>query len=278
MAASRASPEQASPHAYAVVRLFKVVATPASRTTLIPRLIPGRSRERSEVLGRLLGFVVVVDPGAHAKTSKGLILRALGPARARHGIRLQEPRAGDESELCTPVATGAQFIERERRCAVTIKRSFFGCALGVMVVMLLAGPAVAGRDNENGRHGVDQLPGSWNVQIMPAGTTVTLPALFTFTSDGAMVTSESPGPFESSGHGSWVGRGREAAFTFFALVGSPAGQNTARIKVVGTLEAHDGGWTGEFALQVFDAAGHLLATTGGALQLTRIVVEPLPAD
>jgi len=164
---------------------------------------------------------------------------------------------------------------------MTTKRSFFGCVLGMMGAMLLAGSAVAGSDHENERHGVEQLPGSWNVQILPQGASAPLPGLFTFTREGAMITSESPGPFESSGHGSWVGRGREAAFTFFALVGSPAGggQNTLKFKVIGTLEADaaTGGWRGDFVIEVLDPANNLLATNFGTLELTRIAVEPLPA-
>jgi hypothetical protein len=148
----------------------------------------------------------------------------------------------------------------------------------MIAVMLLAGSAVSGNHQDNARHGVDQLPGSWHVEITANGGP-TFPALFSFTRDGAMITSESPGPFESAGHGSWIGRGREAAFTFFALVGSPAGggQNTMKLKVVGTLETDvaTGGWSGEFKIQVFDTAGHLLFENGGTLQLTRIAVESL---
>ena len=154
------------------------------------------------------------------------------------------------------------------------RRHVVELVLAVIGIIGLA-TSVEAENSENARH---RLPGSWHAQ---AGTAAqgTFPGLFTFTSDGGVIGTESPGPFESPAIGSWVARGGGAAFTFFALFGSPAGggQNTGRLKVVGSLHfdhAADG-WSGPFKIDVFDAAGHLLFTDRGQITLTRIVVESI---
>lgn len=133
-------------------------------------------------------------------------------------------------------------------------------------------------NSPNGHNGVDRLPGSWRVEITTPHQG-SFPALFTFTGDGALIGTESPGPFESPSHGNWVGHGREAAYTFLVLFGSPAGagRNTGSAKVVGTLQfdAGRGGWSGPFRIEVFDPAGHVLFSDRGTLQLTRIAIEAL---
>ena len=100
----------------------------------------------------------------------------------------------------------------------------------------------------------------------------------TFTGDGSVITSESPNPFESSGHGNWVnGKHGEVAYTFIALFGSDQGVNTGKLRVVGTLQYDEGsdGWRGPFKIDIFDAGGQVTFTDRGTFSLTHIVVESL---
>ncbi len=65
----------------------------------------------------------------------------------------------------------------------------------------------------------NELLGSWTVEIKVANRVG--PGLLTFTADGGVIGSESPLPFESTAHGSWVARAsREVAYTCLALMGS----------------------------------------------------------
>jgi hypothetical protein len=121
------------------------------------------------------------------------------------------------------------------------------------------------------------LIGSWTAEI-DSPNQGAFPALVTFTSDGSLIASESPNPFEGTGHGSWLSRGDgEVGYTFVALFGSQEGKNTGKLKVVGTLQL-DGGtdsWHGPWKIDVFDESGQVRFTDGGRLKLTRIIVEAL---
>ena len=121
-------------------------------------------------------------------------------------------------------------------------------------------------------HGAHRLVGSWEAAILPAPG-VSLPALITFSSDGVVLATESPGPFESLGIGTWVPRDHDAAFTFRALIGSAAdgGVNTGRQKVSGLLQydpATDS-WSGGVRVEL---SPQNVAFTVPVV-LTRIVVE-----
>jgi hypothetical protein len=74
-------------------------------------------------------------------------------------------------------------------------------------------------------------------------------------------------------------RGRDVAYTFLTLFGTSAGagENNGSAKVVGTLhfDAHDGGWSGPFKIELFNKAGEVLFSGTGTIQLTRIAVEAL---
>jgi hypothetical protein len=125
----------------------------------------------------------------------------------------------------------------------------------------------------------EKLLGSWNVAVTTPNQG-TFPALLTFTADGSVIGAESPNPFESSAHGSWVRSDQgEVAYTFVALFGSQEGKNTGKLKVVGTLHFDDDGdkarWRGPFKIDVFDASGQVIFTDQGTFSLTRIAVESL---
>lgn len=104
------------------------------------------------------------------------------------------------------------------------------------------------------------------------------PGLLTFNSDGTLMASESPSPFESAGHGRWqITAEGTVAYTFVALFGSAEGKNTGRLKVVGQLHRTDGqdDWSGPFKLEITDSLGQITFTACGTFALTRIAVEAL---
>ena len=153
-----------------------------------------------------------------------------------------------------------------------------GPLTATLTIMLLMMLPTALPDARAADQGIDRLPGAWHAEITPSGQGP-FPALFTFTSDGALIGSESPGPFESPAHGNWIRHGRNVAYTFFVLFGGPqgVGQNTGSAKVVGTLhfDAPDGGWSGPFRIEVFTPSGIAVFSNTGTLKLTRIEVESL---
>lgn len=118
------------------------------------------------------------------------------------------------------------------------------------------------------------LTGAWR------GTATTpnqgsFPILLTFLADGAMFASESPGQFESTGHGNWESHGDEIAFTFISLFGRQEGGNNGHLKVVARMNHDDAEsqWHGSFKIEVFDHAGQVSMTDRGIFSLTRIVIE-----
>lgn len=121
-----------------------------------------------------------------------------------------------------------------------------------------------------------KLVGSWQVETTVVQLAVTFPALFTFTSDGILITDEPPTPFETSGHGNWVATGPATAdFTFLALIGSAEGALSATLKVVGSLqyEGSNDTWAGPFTIQVTDATGTEILADQGTFKGTRIAIE-----
>ena len=105
---------------------------------------------------------------------------------------------------------------------------------------------------------LDQLVGSWAVEVTVVKQDAVFPALITFTSDGIVLTDEPPSPFETTGHGAWVATGPDSAdYTFVALIGSESGALSAKIKVTGSLkmDAAADTWAGPFKIQVVDADG-----------------------
>lgn len=147
-----------------------------------------------------------------------------------------------------------------------------------LIIMLVTAFATAPPYARGADQGIDRLPGSWRA-VATTPHQGSFPGLFTFTSDGAVIGTESPGPFESPSHGNWERRGRDVAYTFLGLFGTAAGagHNAGSLKVVGTLhfDAHSGGWSGPFRIQVFTPAGAVAFSDEGTLQLTRIEIESL---
>ena len=147
-----------------------------------------------------------------------------------------------------------------------------------LVIMVATGFVVSPIAARGADQGIDRLPGAWHAEVTPNGQGG-FPALFVFTSDGAVIGSESPGSFESPVYGNWIRRGRDVAFTVFGLFGGPAGagQNTLSAKVVAALhfDANTGGWSGQFRIQIFTPTGVPVFTNEGTLTLTRIEVESL---
>jgi hypothetical protein len=124
---------------------------------------------------------------------------------------------------------------------------------------------------------LQKLFGWWNVEVS-SPSQGTFPALVTFTSDGSVIASESPLPFEGSGHGNWLSRGDgEVGYTFVALFGSQEGNNTGKLKVVGTLrlDAEEEGWHGPWKIDANDESGQERFADRGRLTLRRIRVEEL---
>jgi hypothetical protein len=124
----------------------------------------------------------------------------------------------------------------------------------------------------------EKLLGSWQVKVTTP-TQGTFPALLTFTTDGSLIADE-PGssPFETSGHGNWIGKSsEEIAYTFVALIGSTNGSLSATIKVVGTLKFDSGkdSWSGPFKIDVTDPSGQVMVSDRGIFNLTRIAVEAI---
>ena len=154
------------------------------------------------------------------------------------------------------------------------RRRVVGLVLAVIGIICLASPAAA----QNSVNGLHRLPGSWH-SLASTPTQAPFPGLFTFSSDGVVMGTESPGPFESFGVGSWEARGGDAALTLHGLLGSArgAGLNTGRIRVVGLIhyDAATDTWSGPFKVDVYDPAGNVLFHDRGQFTLTRIVVESL---
>ena len=151
--------------------------------------------------------------------------------------------------------------------------------LGVLAVLLLGTLAIsqAVQAKPNGPTG--NIFGSWNVAVTTVGQGTQFPALLTFTSDGAVLTDEPPGPGETTGHGNWI-RGKDGAvdFTFVSLFGDPTtGAYAGRLKVAGTLNRDNKAntWSGPFKITLYDASDQQSLTDTGTFKLTWIAVEPL---
>jgi len=128
-------------------------------------------------------------------------------------------------------------------------------------------------------HSSTELVGSWHVAVSTPSQG-TFPALITFGADRTVLSSESPGPFESAGHGNWIncddGAG-SVAFTLVALLGSQESKPNGRLKVTSVIQPTPDrkGWHGPFKVEGFDASGQVTFTDRGSFQLTRIAVESI---
>jgi hypothetical protein len=122
-----------------------------------------------------------------------------------------------------------------------------------------------------------KLVGSWDVTFETAIQGGPFKALMSFSADGTMLTAE-PSAHETGGFGGWLATGsRTAAYTFRSYLGSPTGENTGSIKVVGKLrlDRNQDHWRGPFRVDVFDPSGNLVFSDTGTFVADRIRVEPL---
>ena len=150
--------------------------------------------------------------------------------------------------------------------------------IGIAILALLTTAAykLPAAQSQGGR--LEKLIGSWEVETKVVVQNATLAALVTFTGDGNMLADETPGPYETTGHGSWVRTGpQEAAYTFVALMGDDQGELAVTLKVVGTVQYNPktDSWSGPFKIQAHDPDGNLVLDDTGTMSGTRIAVERL---
>jgi hypothetical protein len=104
-------------------------------------------------------------------------------------------------------------------------------------------------------------------------------SLATFTRDGGIVNSNSPGEHATStGHGRWLKTGSgEFAVTFIHIHYDASGQFAGTLKVRASLSLDSDGneLSGPFQTDIFDAGGNLFFSFGGTVNATRISLEPL---
>jgi hypothetical protein len=170
----------------------------------------------------------------------------------------------------------AHDVPFQRGIVMNNKGKFVLFVVGI-ISSLLFGAFAAAQTADNIAN-MEDLFGSWNVEVTTVNQGTTFPALFTLTADGGLIADEPPSPGETSGHGNWVRSGDgEAAYTFIALYSGEEGAYAGQLKVRGTLQFDSGSnsWSGPFAIDGFDASGELTFSDTGSFTLTRIEVEPL---
>ncbi len=140
-------------------------------------------------------------------------------------------------------------------------------AAGVTAFLVVPRSAAGAKSND--------WVGSWNVQVTVVNANATFPGLLTFFSDGNVSADETPVPFETSGHGSWVKTGvNGAAYTFNYLIGSEAPDQWIVGTVTGEVEydPKTDQWSGPFTIKLVDQAGAEVFADTGRMSGTRIAV------
>jgi hypothetical protein len=115
--------------------------------------------------------------------------------------------------------------------------------------------------------------GSWNVQITVIAQDATFPGFMTFFSDGNLLADELPSPLETSGHGSWVHKGKNSGmYTFIVLVGNPDPSQWLQYTVSGQVNyaPKTDTWSGSFTIHIEDQDGNTLLDDTGTMNGTRI--------
>jgi hypothetical protein len=171
----------------------------------------------------------------------------------------------------------------------TVRRRILG--LTASGTAALAGLAVVGRSARAARADhADALVGSWMVAGIPAGTQAGPPRiLVSFTDDGVAIRTaalQQAAPpalgaekmFISTTHGAWV-RNSDGTlgltFVGFAFDDSGRFLATQRIRVTAEVNETQDGFSGPFKTEFIGADGHVLASSSGTVQGTRIEVEGL---
>ena len=121
-----------------------------------------------------------------------------------------------------------------------------------------------------------QVEGTWRVTVTPVGGTP-FRALATFSTGGTMVESSSGGGDDKGGQGVWKKTGgRTFAFTFEQFSYDPAGNFVGSFKgrEIDELDHTSNAYSGVGTIDVYDAAGTLVATFCARTHATRMTVEP----
>jgi hypothetical protein len=123
------------------------------------------------------------------------------------------------------------------------------------------------------------LEGSWIADVTNQATGTRQITLYTFMSDGTLISSNRDHPTRGPGHGAWVRTGdREFAITFvrirFEADGSFIGTQKLRGQV--TLSEELNAFTSRSMNEFYDVDGNLTDTNQTTTRATRIRVEPLP--
>lgn len=123
------------------------------------------------------------------------------------------------------------------------------------------------------------LEGSWIADVTNQATGARQITLYTFMSDGTLISSNRDHPTRGPGHGAWIRTGdREFAITFvrirFDADGSFIGTQKLRGQV--TLSEELDAFTSRSMNEFYDIDGNLTDTNQTTTRATRIRVEPLP--
>lgn len=160
------------------------------------------------------------------------------------------------------------------------KTAFWLCSLAVVAVVLGAG--IAGRSPAAAAQGGRSLEGSWIIDVTVADTGERVVGLFTYTSDGGMVSTNTTHPRWGPAHGAWARTGdREFAIMFQRLRFDGEGTFVGTHKVRGTItlnEALDEYTLAPSLSELFDVEGNLVSSRPQTGQAKRMKVEPMPGS
>jgi len=123
------------------------------------------------------------------------------------------------------------------------------------------------------------LEGSWIADVTNQATGARQITLYTFMSNGTLISSNRDHPTRGPGHGAWIRTGdREFAIIFvrirFDADGSFIGTQKLRGQV--TLSEELDAFTSRSMNEFYDVDGNLVDTNQTTTRATRIKVEPLP--
>jgi hypothetical protein len=158
---------------------------------------------------------------------------------------------------------------------------FFVLILAVVPLGLVAAGAQGGTAPQH-----DGFVGAWRVTVSPPQGEPH-PGLLTFSADGTLQVADvptQPAPpglpvttlFFSGGHGVWEPTRQDAAFIIDILVGAENGMPIGTLTLRGTaaLESDNQSLHATYTVDFADPTGQVVSTGQGALQGTRIRVEP----
>lgn len=169
-----------------------------------------------------------------------------------------------------------------------MRRWFMPAILVVTVIAALVlgpGPVRTGAQGNTPSVGASVV-GAWRLTVTSAGRPATQ-SLATFSSDGTLINSDQPispagdgqpATISSVGHGVWHQAGATTVqLTFVELVTDLQGRflGTTTVSAQLTLGADGQNFRGPFTVTVADPSGKVLFTGTGAVQATRIAIQPM---